>query len=200
MSDVEGEDDNSSVTKKGKKKYYPFGTPNHKTQAYSQFAHIKDPQTQIFATKLSAPTKTFEAVEPVEPERIKRAPTKKSPSKASTTAPAENPAASIPDAEGLEPCTKIPCQLVLRAMADILYRNEVERDEIEDDYDRMTQELEEAEQEMRVAEQKLLQLNDVSNQLETRYKQLADKVEQLEKTKDAQNAESSEINNKVTFV
>jgi predicted nuclease with TOPRIM domain len=90
------------------------------------------------------------------------------------------------------------CQTVLRSIADIQFRNEVERDEIEDEYERLLQDLAAAEQEVVAAEGKLLTLNDIGSQLEMRSNQLHEKVESLQNTKDAQDSERNDINSKVS--
>lgn len=195
-NDEDNDDQSNSSPKKGKKKYYPFGTPTHTSVPYSKFAHLNDPQTQDFAAHLASSEKAFEVVEPVvvRPKRT----TKKTPSKSTTTpAEAENAAAAIPDTEGVEPCTKIACQMVLRAMADIQFRNEVERDEIEDEYERLLQELAATEQEIATADAKFVALNDIGSQLEMRANQLHEKVDALQTLKDAQDSERNDINSKV---
>lgn len=200
MSDLE-DDDDSIIKKKGKKKYYPFGTPTHNSNAYSKFAHINNAQTQEFASLLASPTRTFEVHEAVPEKRAKRRPNtspKKSGSK-SDVAAADDPA-TIPDTEGLEPCTKIPCQQVLRAIADIRYKNEVERDEIEDEYERLLQELATTEGEIAAAEAKFVLLNDIGGQLEMRANQLNEKANALQNTKEAQDSERNDINGKVRHV
>lgn len=204
MSDLEDSNDDEMSAKKGKKKYYPFGTPTHNSVPYSKFAHLNNAQTQDFANLLSSPTKTFEVHEPAPerraPRRTTTAPKKISNSKSATGATSldDTAAASIPDAEGLEPCTKIPCQQVLRAIADIQYKNEVERDEIEDEYERLLQDLAANEQEIAAAEAKFVLLNDIGGQLEMRANQLNEKASALQSTKEAQDSERNDINGKVT--
>lgn len=200
MSDTEAEYEegsDSSAKKKGKKKYYPFGTPTHNSVPYSKFAHLNNPQTQEFATQLSSSSATLQVREP-EPEKPKKAARKPgSKSVPSATVASEPAANAIPDAEGLEPCTKIACQLVLRSIAELQVRNEVERDEIEDEYERLLQDLAAAEQEIQTAEAKLVTLNDIGSQLEMRSNQLREQVDALQNTKDAQDAERNDINGKV---
>jgi len=203
MSDLEdSNDEDTGVKKKGKKKYYPFGTPTHGSNSYSKFAHIHNPQTQEFASLLASPTRSFEVHEPVPEKRAKRRPaptSKKTGGKGDASKEADDPAA-IPDTEGLEPCTKIPCQQILRAIADIKYKNEVERDEIEDDYERLLLELAATEQEIAAAEAKFVTLNDISGQLETRANQLNEKANALQSTKETQDSERNDINGKVTIL
>jgi hypothetical protein len=198
MSDVEesfDENDSTVSPKKGKKKYYPFGTPTHNSVPYSKFAHLNNAQTQEFATQLSSTSSSLLVREP-QPERPKRNPTKKTASKATSSADTPAPEV-IPDAEGLEPCTKIACQQVIRTITELQFRNEVERDEIEDEYERLLQDLAGAEQEIAAAEAKLVTLNDIGSQLEMRSNQLQEKVESLQNTKDAQDTERNDINGKV---
>lgn len=198
MSDLEDSNDDVTSPKKGKKKYYPFGTPTHNSMPYSKFAHINNPQTQNFAVHLSSSESNVQVREP-EPRKAKRA-LKKPAGKTGTnsTATTEPPAAAeIPDAEGLEPCTKIACQVVIRAIGDLQIRNEIERDEIEDEYERLLQDLAAAEHEIAAAESKLVSLNEIGSQLEMRSNQLQEKVDSLQNTKDAQDTERNDINGKV---
>lgn len=200
MSDLEdSNDDDVGGRRKGKKKYYPFGTPTHSSNAYSKFAHIQNAHTQEFASLLASPTRSFEVHEPAPEKRAKRrsvSPSKKPKGKGDAGKEVDDPAA-IPDTEGLEPCTKIPCQQVLRAIVDIQYKNEVERDEIEDEYERLLLELATTEQEIGAAEAKFVLLNDISGQLETRANQLNERANTLQSTKEAQDSERNDINGKV---
>lgn len=198
MSDNEEDaDDQSSFSpKKGKKKYYPFGTPTHNSVAYSKFAHLNNAQTQEFAANLASSGDSARVIEHVV-VRPKRTAKKTASKPATTPVEADNAAAAIPDTEGLEPCTKIACQMVLRSIADIQFKNEVERDEIEDEYERLLQELAVTEQEIATADAKFVALNDIGGQLETRANQLIEKAETLQSQKDAQDSERNEMNNKV---
>lgn len=200
MSDNESfENENENSPKKGKKKYYPFGTPTHNCVPYSKFAHLNNAHTQEFATQLASSSSTLQVRDP-EPEKPKRNVNKKTTSKTTSGSAVEVPTeAAIPDAEGLEPCTKIACQQVLRSISDLQFRNEVERDEIEDEYERLLQDLSAAEQEIATAETKLVTLNDIGSQLEMRSSQLQEKVVSLQNTKDAQDTERNDINGKVCF-
>lgn len=201
MSDLEDSADEGTSPKKGKKKYYPFGTPTHNSLPYSKFAHINNPQTQHFAAQLSSSESALQVREP-EPQKPKRVAKKTTGKSANNSTSAENPApsAAIPDAEGLEPCTKIACQVVIRAISDLQTRNEIERDEIEDEYERLLQDLAAAEQEIAAAESKLVGLNEIGSQLELRSNQLQEKVDSLQNTKDAQDTERNDINGKVRSI
>lgn len=201
MSDNESARDNENDTspKRGKKIYYPFGTPTHNSVPYSKYAHLHDAHTQEFANTLTTSSGTLMVREPTR-ERPKRNPNKKIAPKANTGGNASDNASAaetIPDAEGLEPCTKIACQQVIRAIAELQFRNEVERDEIEDEYERLLHELAASEQEIAAAEAKLVTLNDIGGQLEMRLGQLHEKVDSLQNTKDAQDTERNDINGKV---
>ena len=199
MTDLDESYDDENSPKKGKKKYYPFGTPTHNCVPYSKFAHLNNAQTQEFAATLSSTTINNDIPEQ-QPERHRRV-QKKIPAKgANSASAADNPAAEIPDAEGLEPCTKIACQQVLRSLADIQVKNEVERDEIEDEYERLLQDLALAEQEIAAAEAKMQGLNEVGSQLEMRFNQLTEKVDTLQNTKDSQDIERNDINGKVIHI
>ena len=79
-------------------------------------------------------------------------------------------------------------------------KNEVERDEIEDEYERLLQDLALAEQEIAAAEAKMQGLNEVGSQLEMRFNQLTEKVDTLQNTKDSQDIERNDINGKVILL
>ena len=202
MEEEEYEEENAGSPSKGKKIVYPFGTPTHNCTPYSKFAHIGDASTIRFAAQLASSTESsFEPVEVVEKRPKRTSSPKRAASKTNApSSPSENVAEAIPDTEGLEPCTKIACQLVLRAIADIQYKNEVERDEIEDEYERLLQELAQSEQEIAAADAKMVLLNDMGSSLEQRHGQLMEKVTTLMTAKDAQDSERSDINNRVSNV
>jgi hypothetical protein len=138
MAESEEEaEENPNLKKLGRKKHYPFGTADSKG-AYSAFAHLTNQETMNFAQMLAS-GKVSDVQPTLEEKPKRRAPPARAPkppaahSKSGNSDKSEvveNPANSIPDAEGLQPCTKIACALVLRAMQDVLYKNEMERYEV----------------------------------------------------------------------
>lgn len=199
MAEVEENDDDSTGSNKKvpKKKYYPFGTPSHLHHPYSDFAHLKDRFVKDFAVTLATATDIQAEVIIEKPKKIKRPPKQSTLNGSTSGAAVEDHTDEIPDTEGIEPCTKLPCQQLLRALLDLQYKNEMERYEIEDEYERLLHELTTSMEEIGSAEQKLVQLNEIGNQLEQKHAQLKETVTELEKTKEAQINERSDINNKV---
>lgn len=193
---AEDEDDDNSNRRVGKKKYYPFGTPSHLHHAYSEFAHIAV-DNRDFAIQLATATGIkAEVVVEEKPKKARRVPIAKK-----KAAPAVGEEESVGSATVDEPeeaaCTKIACVMIMRALNDMEYRNEVERLDLEDEYEHHVAELRVAEQDLAVAEGRLDKVNDIGNQLEMSADQMILKVETLEKTKEALKVEHNEINSKV---
>ena len=199
MGDSE-EEVSPSSKRVAKKKYFPFGTPSHLNHAFSQFSHLNT-ETKGFAIGLATATDVEAEVIEVKPQRrVVKRPPKPSMSSAlgSKSADELDPVNDgIPDAEGMEPCKQLPCQQVVKAIIDLQYQNEVERDEIEEEYQRLLLELEVAQKRIVTEEEKLVQLNEIGNQLEQRHNKLIGNVETLEATREALHTERSDINNKV---
>lgn len=202
MGDQEENDNEntSTVTKRvAKKKHYPFGTPSHVHHPFSEFAHLAV-DTRKFAVDLATATDIKpEVVEETPPKRRPRpSPTKKKASKKDDDDEGSvNDDGSKTETSDLAPCTKIPCQLVIRAIADIEYKNEVEKFDLEDEYERLVNDLKTYEQDVLNSEQRLEKMTDFGNNLEIKFNQIMSKVEQLEKTKEQLLIERTEINTKV---
>lgn len=198
MSDDDAGSANSSPTKRiPKKKHYPFGTPSHKHHPYSSFAHLKVDNVN-FAVDLATATN----IEPeiVEEVVVKKKVSRKPPPKSVVSNGNEDPSQEIPDVEGSEPCTRIGCMQVVKAMQDIQYKNYVEQLEIEDESERLLEELHSMEVEVLAAENRLVKMNEIGNQLESQYHVLMMKVDKLEKKKETLNGDRSDTNNKVSSV
>lgn len=198
VAEEEADDDSSLPPGKkvGKKKHYPFGTPSHMRHPYSFFAHIKS-DNKAFAIDLATATNIEAEVIEVKPKRFRRPKTTGKDGDDETGDTVDPMDIIPPTTEGLEPCTKIPCQQVIRGILDVQLKNQIEREEIEDEYQRLLQELETAEADIVSAEGRLVSLSDVGNQLEQRHKQLMLNVQTLEATRDHLQNERSDINNKV---
>eukprot|EP01038_Epipyxis_sp_PR26KG_P006577 gene6577-9043_t len=183
--------------KKPKKKYYPFGTPSHSRHPFSAFAHLSVDNIN-FAVDLASATG-------IEPEivsedthtekKIIRKSTNKNAAKSSHSV--EDTLNDIPNTEGLEPCARPACLQILKLIVDTQLSNLIEKDEIEEEYERLEEELRATEADVLISETKLQKLNELGNQLETKLNQLMVKVEGLDKTKDFLNGERSDINNKI---
>jgi hypothetical protein len=211
MADTDEEADNrtatSSSTKRvAKKKHYPFGTPSPAHRPFSEFAHLAV-DTRSFAIDLAG-------TGDIQAEVIEDEPKRKSRHSVNPHKPHakhkhgegdgeedddEHGSQSKGDhsSEALQPCTKIPCQLVIRAIADVEYKNEVERYDLEDEFERYLEELQIFEQEVSQSEQRLEKTNEIGNQLEVKLNQITTKVEYLEKSKEHLSVERTEINTKV---
>lgn len=203
--EYEDSDGESFSKKKGKKKQYPFGTPSHLHHPYSQFAHLTNPTTKFFAEDLAKATgvelQTLE--EEAKPVR-KRIVAKPKEVKPKDCNGEDDDTVSvldeIPDNEGEEPCTKIPCQVVLRQLVELQLKNQIEKLEIEDKYEGLLEDLKIAEQEIVAAESKLDKANEIGNLLEVKASNLQVKVETLEKSRDSLTTERSEITQKVMIM
>ncbi len=206
-------DETDSQKKVAKKKHYPFGTPSHLHPPFSEFAHLPA-ATRNFAIALATATDVKPEVieEPPSPSQQRRrlpSPQKKKKKKSKNKDGAEDDEEDEEDdeeeeddilssASGLQPCTKIPCQMVIRSIADLQYKNQIERLDIEDEFDRLTVELRQTEQEIAQSESRLDKLTDIGNQLEIKLNQIMSKVESLEKNKENLQTERTDINTKVS--
>lgn len=197
-----GDDDSSPSRKVAKKKHYPFGTPSHLRHPFSEFSHLQN-NTRDFALDLATATDVHAEVIVEEPKKRRPLP---SPQKLKAKKAAESDdldqesLGSQTEASDMQPCTKLPCQLVIRAIGDLEYKNEVERLDLEDEYEKWVNELKFAEQDVKQSEVKVDKLNDIGNQLEIKLTQIMTKVEQLEKSKENLNNERSDINSKVLAI
>lgn len=194
-----GQDGNKSSKKIAKKKYYPFGTPSHLHHPFSEFAHLAV-STRSFALDLATATDIKpEVIEEKEPPRRRKIiiPKKKNSTSGtgSVEGSEENEETSLES--DLQPCTKLACQIILRSLSDMEVRNQMERIDLEDEYERHMQDLKFAEQDVYQTEGKLEKLTDFGNQLEISCNQLLSKVDTLEKRKEALAAEKNDISAKV---
>lgn len=201
-------DETDSQKKVAKKKHYPFGTPSHLHPPFSEFAHLPA-ATRNFAIALATATD-------VKPEVIEEAPPSPSQQRRRLPSPQKKKKKSkgeddeedeeddeeeddiLSSASGLQPCTKIPCQMVIRSIADLQYKNQIERLDIEDEFDRLTVDLRQTEEEITQSESRLDKLTDIGNQLEIKLNQIMSKVESLEKNKENLQTERTDINTKVS--
>lgn len=194
---------NSPQKRVAKKKYYPFGTPSHVNHAFSEFSHLPV-TTRNFAMELATATDIKADVVEEAPERKPRRtvaiPKKKSSQADDDGEDEDEGSKSKAETSELAPCTKIPCQLVIRAIADIEYKNEVEKLDLEDETERLFSDLKAYEQDVASSEQRLEQMTEFGNQLEIKFNQIMSKVEQLEKTKEQLMSERTEINSKLMLL
>lgn len=192
----------------GKKKYLPFGTLNPTHHPYSEYAHIKEPSIQVYVQTLATaaivpPVEQQQPVVEVKPKRIPKRLQKPSgrASKDSSGSAANEPdkLGGIPNLEGVGPCKKAACQSVLKQLVDQQYENEIEREDIEVEFERLLIELNNTEQGISIAEKKVNGLNEMQRLLEQRHDQMLVKVEDLEKLRETQKTENTDLNNKVTL-
>ena len=201
------DDDDASIRSKiGKKKHYPFGTPSHASHPFSAFAHIQGKDNTAFAKSLAMATGIqAEIVEetPTRFQKPKKDTTRATRRRASSAEDGEeeeeevSPLDDIPDLEGMEPCKQAPCQAVLKALLDVQLKNRLERLEIEDDYDRLEEELESLQEDVVTGDANVEKKMEMANQLETTLNKLLEKVEKLEESKEYLTKERNDINNKV---
>jgi hypothetical protein len=221
------DEEESSVSPRrvGKKKHYPFGTPSHLHHPYSEFAHLAS-STKNFALALATASDILPEIiedESVKQRRrvlpVKKKKGKKKNKKSDGDSVGGNKVVDKDNdgdndeedddeideddddilelSSGMQPCTKIPCQQVLRAIADIQYRNEVERLDIDDEIERVSGDLQATQGEVAQSEVRLDKLTDIGNQLEISLNQVLLNVETLEKTKENLQNERTDINTKV---
>lgn len=196
MAELLEEDENmltssSSVKKIPKKKHYPFGTPSHAHHAFSDYSHLRDTDKTFVMQLASSSVIEPEIIEEVQPKRYRKPPPK------APLINVEEEDDDIPDTEGSAPCTRPACQIVVKSINELQYKNHIEKLEIEDEYHRLLEELVQSEQQVLAAEHKLEKLNEVGNQLELKLGQLMQNVETLEKNKENLQNERSDINNKI---
>jgi hypothetical protein len=219
-------DDTDSPKKVAKKKHYPFGTPSHLHPPFSEFAHLPSstrnfaialatatdvkPQVIEELPRLASPSQTQRRRLP-DPKKKKKKKNKNKKSNGEHSAEEDDEEDDEDEEEdegdeddiltsgsGLQPCTKLPCQLVIRSIADLQYKNQIERLDIEDEFERLSQELRSSEQEIIQSEGRLDKLTDIGNQLEIKLNQIMSKVETLEKNKENLQTERTDINTKVS--
>eukprot|EP00981_Chlorochromonas_danica_P012591 scaffold5186_cov179-Ochromonas_danica.AAC.1 len=203
----EEEEEGSPGRKVAKKKYYPFGTPSHLHHAYSEFAHITV-ANRDFAIQLATASdiKPEVVVEEEKPKKRRPAIVRKKAADDNNNNSNNGGGSggggddSKATEEELQPCTKMACILVVRALADMEYRNEVERLDLEDEFEAHVKDLRATEVEVQASDDKLDKLNDMGNQLEMLTTQLLAKVTTLEETREALNAERTEINTKLMLL
>lgn len=197
----------------GKKKYLPFGTLNPTHHPYSEYAHIKEPSIQVYvqtlATAAIVPPVEQQPVVEIKPKRIPKRlqkPSGRTASKDASGGGGSSSAANepdklggVPNLEGVGPCKKVACQSVLKQLVDQQYENEIEREDIEVEYERLLIELNITEQGISIAEKKVNGLNEMQRLLELRHDQMLVKVDDLEKLRETQKTENTDLNNKVTF-
>jgi outer membrane murein-binding lipoprotein Lpp len=194
------------VKKVGKKKHYPFGTASHANPPFSEYAHLPV-DTRSFALGLSTSGSIKpEVIEDEEPKKKRHGAINLSKTKhkksGDTDHDEDDDDESLGKTEGssLGPCTKIPCQMVIRAITDIQFKNEVEKLDLEDEYEKLVTDLHSYEHDLQQSEQRLDKMSDFSNQLEVKLNQIMSKVEQYEKTKEHLQQERTEINSKLMLI
>ena len=208
-----GDNDRAGRHSPGKKKYLPFGTLNPTHHPYSEYAHIKEPSIQVYvqtlATAAIVPPVEQQPVVEVKPKRIPKR-LQNTPGRAASKDPSTGASSSsaateadklggVPNLEGVGPCKKAACQSILKQLVDQQYENEIEREDIEVEYERLVIELSNTEQGISIAEKKVNGLNEMQRLLELRHDQMLVKVEDLEKLRETQKTENTDLNNKVTF-
>eukprot|EP01033_Poteriospumella_lacustris_P004925 gene4925-3524_t len=197
----------SSSRKSPKKVYQAFGTANHSKHAYSEFAHL-DSGSRSFATGIASTKEHVIIPEPEEEEQ----PKKRRPASRKAKKPQQQKKAKEEGQEGedsvdeekndeeCQPCTKIPCQQVMRVIAELELKNEGERLDLEDEADRLTQDLQQSMQEIIQSEGRLAKLNELGDQLEMAVSKILSQVEALEHKNQSLADERTEINSKLMLL
>jgi len=165
------------------KKQYAFGTPNHQSYAFSAFSHLSI-DNRDFAINLAL----SDDINQENTIDKKKKTHRKSPKPVGS---------STDNSDGLEPCSKPGCTNVLKLIAETKFRNQDDKLELENECDRLFDDLRTNQQDIGAAENKLTRLSEVGNQLELKFNQLMVKVESLERTKENLGNERTDINNKI---
>jgi hypothetical protein len=184
------EDKRSTGKKVGKKIDYPFGTPSHFHHAYSEFAHIHV-DNRNFAINLATATDILpEVIE----KKLKR---RKIPIKTIVRNDIDGDESQA--SEESQTCTKIACQQIVRAIEVLNFRNQMEKIDLEDEYEQNLEDLRLVDQDEHLTESRLDKLTDIGNSLEVSSNKLLHKVETLKKMKENLLNERNDISSKVSL-
>lgn len=104
------------------------------------------------------------------------------------------------NASSLQICTRIPCQQVIRAIAELQLKNKTERIELEENIAKGQHEIGVLARDLSNIENNLATLTELNNSLVSKYESLELKLESLEKEKEDQINEKNELNSKIMIL
>jgi hypothetical protein len=196
----ENEDNAALVTTasspSSKKKYYPFGTPDHGKVAFSNVAHLS-PQNIQFVVNLTSNNNKNDSLTSLDRSFSRQS--KKLTSSASLIPEAELSAIEgMPETEkGLAPCNRVDCKEVILSIIDNQNKNQIERDEIVQECEKMIQLHQQLEEEAALTEADNKRMITEGNILEIRMKSLHSRLMKSENAKSTLDHERDELNSKV---
>lgn len=183
-----------------KKKSYPFGTPDHGKIPFSNIAHLT-PNNLQFAIQLASSNGPHED-QKLNSNQISEKKTinhKKLPViSVSNDTELLNSIEGLSESDkGLVPCTRQDCKEVIISIIEIQAKNQIERDEIVQECEKMIQLHQQLEEECAVIEADNKRMILEGNILELRMKTLSSKLAKCDATKAALDHERDELNSKV---
>jgi hypothetical protein len=201
LSDESQEQDpqtSSSLLSPSTKKYYPFGTPNHGKVAFSDVAHLS-PQNIQFVVHLTNEDNKDKQQSSQDKLFSSRSLTsmKKMPSLVSEVADLSG-IEGMPESEkGIAPCTRADCKEVILSIIDIQNKNQLERDDIVQECEKMIQLHQQLEEETALIESDNKRMITEGSILELRMKTLHNRLVKSQTTKDNLDHDRDELNSKV---
>jgi hypothetical protein len=189
-----------SPKREAKKMYYPFGSSVN--VSYNQYAHLGG-DTKTFAESLCVSTNIVAEVRGDESD-LERKSKKEGAGKSSKTSDKSKSKVQMNpellnelnlDNQG-DQCTKKACQDVIRKILESQSMNKIERDEIAEDFERLTTELAEQEAINATLETKLEMITRDGDQLERTLSHLNTTLKDLEKTRHDLQVEKDSFNGK----
>lgn len=196
MNDLPSSSVNSRTSKK---KYYPFGTPNHGKVPFSDVAHLSPTNIQFVVHLTGDQNKTHDITEGNNLEKSNRLnnSTKK------LILPEISDLSSIeglPESEkGIAPCTRNDCKEIIMSILDIQKKNQIERDEIVHECEKMIALHQQLEEEAGMIEAENKRSITEGNILELRMKTLHNRLIKSQNAKATLDHERDELNSKVSY-
>jgi hypothetical protein len=180
------------------KKYYPFGTPNHGKVPFSDVAHLS-PQNIQFVVHLASDTD--KKLQQSSQEKFSSSRTLNSMKKMPSLVGDDlSGIEGMPESEkGIAPCARADCKEVIMSIIEIQNKNQVERDEIVQECEKMIQMHQQLEEEAALIESDNKRMITEGNILELRMKTLHNRLVKCQTTKSNLDHDRDELNSKVSL-
>lgn len=134
------------------KKIYPFGTPDHGKFCFSSFSHLTG-ESLRFAKELARSSNPARATTQEQESNDKKEKKKAKKSKKARPQAENIPGLDLPEADKGQPaCTRAECKEVILSILDTQKKNQLERDQIVDDCEKMIQLQQQLEDETNIIE------------------------------------------------
>eukprot|EP01041_Mallomonas_annulata_P017920 gene17920-36603_t len=167
--------------------YLPFGTPIHGKHPYSEYAHLAA-ANRDFALEITTSVIPPEINPKAEPDDALLSPTSRKKAAAALN--------GLQSSGELKPCARSDCKEVSRKITDAQEKNQNERELILRESKRLVAELEQIDQVIQMTDSEQKQYVLENSQIEKNLSQLGEALKALEKTKQEQQQERDELNNK----